>query len=72
MFLKKTEEVCPVCGSERVHYCAARVSIKSGSGTVAAGWWVCLNCWHKFNGATDDRRGKRGVLPATVKRRNSE
>jgi rubredoxin len=61
-------KTCPKCGAtgERVQYVSARVPVFVGGQTVGstlAGWWACLDCWHKFDGATDN---ENGVLPAGV------
>jgi DNA-directed RNA polymerase subunit RPC12/RpoP len=58
---------CPNCGGERTHYVTARVNLKHDTdGSTAAGWYACLDCWAKFNGATDD---PDGVLPVGVQAR---
>jgi DNA-directed RNA polymerase subunit RPC12/RpoP len=63
----KTEHVCTECGSERTHLVQKRVPHKNARRrTVAAMWYQCLDCWHKFHGVTV---GDNGILPAGVKRR---
>lgn len=47
---------CPVCGGRRVHRTVARMSYRiEGVGTqwYHAGYYTCLDCWHRWDGITD-------------------
>lgn len=62
----KTEHICTKCGSERTHLVEKRVPHKEKKRrTVAAGWYECLDCWHKFHGSTAN---DNGILPAVVEK----
>jgi len=62
---------CPNCGSQRTIWIQTRVPVSKyhRNPTTAATWQICLDCWRKWNGATDD---PHGILPAGVKRRQSK
>ena len=62
---------CPRCGQGRTYRETRRVERRvvtlenygEPDGHTWAGWWVCLDCWYKFDGVVDERGG---VLPAGV------
>ena len=55
---------CPKCGRERIKRDVRRV--RPNGKFVDAGWYVCLNCWHKWDGVTKD--GSPFTIPYIVPR----
>ena len=66
-----SEPTCPRCGSSRVYReikrvkrsAYHRVARPSARCKTCAGWYVCTNCWYKFDGITNTGDG---VLPPGV------
>ena len=71
--------ICPNCGSPRIHRVTQRVKrmrashqsedsvyIMDDGRYTDAGYYACLDCWHKWDGTCKDAGG---VLPPGVEAR---
>ena len=56
---------CPECKGGRIKRDTHRV--RSNGKLVGVGWYVCLDCWHKWDGVTQDDSPL--TVPGVVPRR---